>query len=97
MQIVYTILFRRVFQERQPEGHDHRDEGSVESGGRIDGGPEESEHGGTEQEGRADQVEASLTRLQTDYIDLYQVKCFLLPLQQGNLHNGSEIFVLISN
>ena len=41
-----------MFQERQPEGHDHRDEGSVESGGRIDGRPAEPEQGGTEQEGR---------------------------------------------
>ena len=53
MQIVYTILFRRVFQERQPAGHDHRDKGSVESSGRIDGRPEEPEQGGTEQEGHA--------------------------------------------
>ena len=53
LQLRYNILLHRVFQERQPEGHDHRDEGSVEPGGRIDGRPEEPEHGGTEPEGRA--------------------------------------------
>ena len=38
---------------RKPERHGHRREGSVESRGRVDGRPEEPEHGRTQPKGRA--------------------------------------------
>ena len=52
--------------------------------GGLTGDPKNPNTAGLSRKAVLDQVEASLSRLQTDYIDLYQVQYFLLPLQQGN-------------